>query len=140
MISALSTVYRFVPHSEALPQSTYSPLSYTPGTSARFAVNEDEAYYYGMIKKVLSRSNSGKPPSEQVHPGLSSGRLLFSKGVVPMVQLNDVTTAVQLSNVYHLLKAMGPDLDGFLTSLRENGIPTLVQAIRTGNTPPFDSD
>lgn len=136
----MSALYSFVPRSTTLPQSTYSPLSYTPGTSARFAVNEDEAYYYQLIKKALARSNSCKPPSEQIHPGLSSGRLLFSKGVVPTVQLNDVTTALQLSNVYHLLKAMGPNMEGFLESLENDGIPTLVQAIRTGNTPPYDTD
>eukprot|EP00341_Mesodinium_pulex_P016320 CAMPEP_0116932796 /NCGR_PEP_ID=MMETSP0467-20121206/28656_1 /TAXON_ID=283647 /ORGANISM="Mesodinium pulex, Strain SPMC105" /LENGTH=31 /DNA_ID= /DNA_START= /DNA_END= /DNA_ORIENTATION= len=31
-------------------------------------------------------------------------------------------------------------MEGFLESLKNDGIPTLVQAIRTGNTPPYDTD
>jgi hypothetical protein len=54
-----------------------------------------------------------------------------------VAQINGVTEAIQLSNIYHLLKAMERDMQGFVTYLTQNGVPTLVQAVHTGNTPPF---
>ena len=57
-----------------------------------------------------------------------------------MVQINDVVTALALSNIYHLLKVMERDMDGFVRYLKTEGVPTLVEATRTGNTPPFDDE
>ncbi len=92
-----------------------------------------------MIKKTLAISNSRKPPSEHIHVGLSSGRLLFSVGVLPAVQINNVFTALQLSNIYYLLKASGSNVEDFLENLNKDGIPTLVESTRTGKTYPYDS-
>jgi hypothetical protein len=138
-LQALLYDYTFVPRSAPIPGSNYSPVSYTPPTPGT-RVNEDTAYYYGMIKRALARTNRGTHPAQRINIKLSGGQLSFSVGVYTILQLNNVTTALQLSNIYHLLKATELNLEVFFNSLRSDGIPTLVQAIRTGNTPPYDYD
>jgi hypothetical protein len=61
-----------------------------------------------------------------------------SKEVYPIIIVRNVTTAIHLSNIYHLLKAYQYDLSKWTTYLKEHGVPTLVESVRTGNTPPVD--
>ena len=71
---------------------------------------------------------------------MSGGRFEIAKGNFTEVQINEVVTAIALSNIYHLLKAMEHDMDGFVVYLKTHGVPTLVEAIKTGNTPPHDAE
>jgi hypothetical protein len=133
------TRYKSARHSGVLPNSTYSPMSYTPNTEAFLTTNEDALYYFNLIKKAFSRINYGKHPKDQFHLKLSGGRFEIAKGNFTVVQINNVTTAITLSNLYHVLKAMECDMDGLVVYLKEFGVPTLIVATRTGNTPPYDA-
>lgn len=62
----------------------------------------------------------------------------MSKGVHVVANIRDVTSALQLSNIYHMLKALQGDLKDWTRFLNTNGVPTLIQAIHTGLTPPID--
>lgn len=117
----------------------YSPMSYsgtvTPSSQAFLTRNSEEAYhYYELIQKALKRYNTN------YNVRLSGGSFEICQGVYAVVQLRNVTEAIHVSNIYHVIKAMEGNLDGCFTYLRDHGIPTLVQATNTGNTPPFDQD
>lgn len=118
--------------------SHYSPMVYsdsaTPRAKERLGKDKNSAHYYKLIKQALHRID----PNFRLH--MSGTQLRILTGVYTIFQINDVSEAIQLSNIYHLLKVMEKDFDGFIAYLRNQGIPTLVQAINTGGTPPFDED
>jgi hypothetical protein len=117
----------------------YSPMSYsgtvTPSSQWIFNQNSKEmCHYLELIKKALRRH------SGDLRIGFSGGSLIISRGVQTVVQLRNVTEAVHLSNIYHVIKAMEFNLNDCFAFLQEFGIPTLVQATNTHKTPPFDQD
>jgi hypothetical protein len=134
------TRYKSARHSGALSNSTYSPISFTPNTERLFTTNEEALYYFNLIKKAISRINNGKHPKDRFHLKLSGGSFEISNGNFSVVQINDVTTAIALSNIYHVLKAMECDMDGLVVYLKAYGVPTLIVATSTGNTPPYDAE
>jgi hypothetical protein len=99
----------------------------TPSSQWIFHQNSKETgHYLELIKKALRRH------SGDFHVGFSGGSLIISRGVQTVVQLRDVTEAVHLSNIYHVIKAMEFSLNDCFAFLQEFGIPTLVQATHTG--------
>ena len=85
----------------------------------------------------MSCINAGKHPKNRLHLKLSGGWFEIAKGNFTEMQ---IVTAIALSNIYHVLKAMEHDMEGFVCYLKDNGVPTLVEAIKTGNTPPHDAE
>jgi hypothetical protein len=111
--------------------AAYSPMSYsgtvTPSSQWIFNQNPKETGHYLELIKTSLRRHSG-----DFHVGFSGGSLIISRGVQTVVQLRDVTEAVHLSNIYHVIKAMEFSLNDCFAFLQEFGIPTLVQATHTG--------
>ena len=134
------TGYKSARFSGALPDSISSPMSYTPSTEAFFNASEEASHYFSLIRRAISRINAGKHPKDRFHLKFSGGRFEIAKGNFTEVQINNVATAIALSNIYHVLKAMEHDMEGFVSYLKDNGVPTLVEAIKTGNTPPHDAE
>eukprot|EP01034_Spumella_vulgaris_P044486 gene44486-55332_t len=132
--------WTFTPHSGPLRHSNYSPMSYSPSTKASLQESsEDTSYYYDLITSALKWITHFDEPHNKYHSKLTGGVFTVSKGVIVVVTVRGVITALQLSNIYHMLKALQGDLPEWIRFLRKNGVPTLVQAIHTGNTPPIDA-
>jgi len=132
--------WTFTPHSGPLRHSNYSPMSYSPSTKASLQESsEDTSYYYDLITSALKWITYYEAPHNKYHSKLTGGVFTVSKGLIVVVTVREVTTALQLSNIYHMLKALQGDLSEWTRFLRKNGVPTLIQAIHTGNTPPVDA-
>jgi hypothetical protein len=119
-----------------LANATYSPLSYTPGTettlrNAGTAISK----YYNLIKKGLLFVSY---ENQRYSPRLHSQKFEVLLGVYPILSIDGVDSALKLKNIYCLLKACQDDISGFIMYLRDNGIPTLVQSVDDGSTPPFN--
>jgi hypothetical protein len=97
-------------------------------------------YYYNLLHRAINHRNirSRLPPAQRWHLFLNNGKLGLSKSYVPHLQIT-VSTPIEMANIYYLFKGKEPDIEAFKFSLEHEGIPTLVQAVHTGGTPPFDS-
>jgi hypothetical protein len=100
----------------------------------------DATYYYDLLHDAIILRNSPHPPNERYHTKLSGGVFTVSKGVYAVAVVRDVTTAVHLSNIYHLFKAYQYNLTYWAGYLQKHGLPTLVEAVRTGGTPPHNAE
>lgn len=128
-----------MPYTQPLRNASYSPLSYTPHTIS--TLNEegvDATYYYDLLHDAIIWRNAGHAPNERYHTKLSCGVFTVSKGVYVEATVPGVTSAVHLSNIYHLFKAYQYDLTYWTAYLKKYGVPTLVEAVRTGGTPPHN--
>jgi hypothetical protein len=130
----------------ALPQESYSPIQYSPVTpisrSEAAAHYEDFNHYYELLKKALRRNNRVFGRRKEWTVSYCGGILYVMEGL--QVKANpSVAEAIQMSNIYYLFKTYDSNTDfdcvaKFAKYLRKEGIPTIVQAVHTGNTPPFD--
>jgi hypothetical protein len=119
--------------------SNYSPIAFSgvvsPDSQSFLNQNSEEAmHYFKLIQKALRRH------SPHYHLKLSGGYFSILFRIHPVVQLRDVNEAVHVSNIYHVIKAMEGSLTECFQYLNQYGIPTLVQATKTGTTPPFDAE
>jgi hypothetical protein len=117
-------------------------MSYTPNTKAFLGQsNEDVSHYYDLISSALKWLTKDEFPHNKYHSSLSGGKFTVSKGVIVVVMVRNVTSALQLSNIYHTLKALRGDLQEWTRFLRKHGVPIiLIQDIKTGNTPLIDDE
>lgn len=130
-----------MPYSQPLRNAAYSPISYTPHTiSTLNDEGADATYYYDLLHDAIRWRNAGYAPKERYHTKLSGGVFTVSLGVYPVAVVRGVTTGVHLSNIYHLFKAYQYDLDYWTGYLQKYGVPTLVEAVRTGGTPPHNDE
>lgn len=140
-LAYVGSYYTFTPHSGALANANYSPMSYTPHTRSYLSsASEDAAHYYDLITSALKWITHHEVAANKYHSSLNGGVFRVCQGVYCVATVPGVTTALQLSNIYHSLKAMQGDLANWAHWLNSEGVPTLVQSIHTGHTPPFDSD
>ena len=95
--------------------------------------DEEFAHYSNLVKGALKRQ------SNDFHIQFSQRNLLIIFKQSVFVTVRNVSTSLQLKNIYYLLQAMGNDLNGWRSYL-EKEIPTLVQATTTRDTPPVDQD
>jgi len=91
------------------------------------------------MSDAVSLYNHEREPSSRLHLHHSGGRFSVSIGVTPMVTLQNVNSALDMSNIYHCFKAFQGDAIGFVNYLIDNDVPTLVQALHTGTTPPANA-
>lgn len=106
----------------------------TPRTRSAIHLHDEEfAHYSNLVKGALKRQ------SNDFHIQFSERNLLIILKRSVFVTVRNVSTSLQLNNIYCLLKAMGDDWNGWRSFL-EKEIPTLVQATNTGYTPPVDQD
>jgi len=126
--------WTFTPYTGALSGSNYSPVFYSPTSPAPGApsTTADYSHYKALLKSALQRYNQGKAPGNRVHLHHSGGRFSVSIGGFPQVVIDGVNSALDFSNIYHCFKLFDPNIVGFINYLRENGVPTIVQAVHTG--------
>jgi hypothetical protein len=137
----------FRPRTAPLPQASYSPIQYSPITpisrSESNVYSEDFLYYYQMLKKAVKRYNRifrRKQWSVQY----KGGHLVVLEGLTVMINLK-VSTAIEMSNIYHLFKGCDSSTDSgcirtFIAYLESMGIPTIVQAVHSGHSPAVDDE
>ena len=101
-------------------------------------MGEDAIYYYKLLNKAVNWRNAYLPLNQRYHLQLSGGLFRVSCGVQVVATLHNITTDIQLSNIYHLFKVYQYNPALWIAYLNESGVPTIVEACRTGYTPPFD--
>ncbi len=123
----------YTPNLSPLPDSSYSPMSYTPRTEEIIKTTHNLEHYLALVKSAVRYENSLSSTRYYVLYK-DGGRLTFLRGLHTMccVQVN---TALEMSNIFYLLKVYTPDIDSAFTTLKENGIPTLVETVSSGQTP-----
>lgn len=134
-------MWRFAPYTQPLRHAMYSPMSYSPHTITNLRDSGlDAVYYYDLLHDALNCRNAGFPSAEKYHTKLSGGVFTVSKGVYVEATVRDVTSAVHISNIYHLFKVYQYDPTKWTTYLRTKGVPTLVESVGTGKTPPHNEE
>jgi len=135
--------WKFRPKTSPLPGASYSPMSYSPiaaiSRSEPASNSEDFIFYYELVSKTVKWVNRSLmlAPSQRWHITYSGGMLGLSQGVYPKMML-PVRDAVEMDNVYRLLKTLESNIETWAELLKKDGIPTIVQAVHSGGTPPFD--
>ena len=100
-------------------------------------MGKDASHYYGLLSRAIRLRNRGVPRSLHFYPQLSGGRLLISRGAIAVLYL-DVSSSRDLKNIYYLFKVYQYDISKWTDYLIKEGIPNIVQAVNTGDTPPSD--
>lgn len=116
-----------------LTNSNYSPISWTPASEVFISGDENAPYYFNLIKQLLIRINKSYEKRFSIH--YTGGTFRISYGLEVVVTVPNVDSSLKLSNIYHLLKLYQEEVADFVYYLEESGIPTLVEAVRTGYTP-----
>lgn len=138
----------FRPRTSPIPQSSYSPAQYSPITafspSMENSHSEDFMHYYKLLKKAILRYNRNFFESQIWYLTFSGGNLIVLEKRDAKLCIA-VSTAIEMSNIYHLFKGLDNDTESgcmmeFIQYLKFQGIPTFVQAVHTGNTPNFDEN
>eukprot|EP00604_Paraphysomonas_vestita_P004275 CAMPEP_0174825176 /NCGR_PEP_ID=MMETSP1107-20130205/42508_1 /TAXON_ID=36770 /ORGANISM="Paraphysomonas vestita, Strain GFlagA" /LENGTH=159 /DNA_ID=CAMNT_0016056547 /DNA_START=566 /DNA_END=1045 /DNA_ORIENTATION=+ len=115
--------------------------SITPTNSITPSCNSDidAVHYFTLIGQLINRINQNFNQGNRYSAQMSHHGFQICRGV-HRVFLRANFTALDLSNIYYMMKAMEQDMERFIQQLNDNPFPTIVQAVRTGGTPPVNSD